>query len=379
MADILVKSIAYLLVTNNYVIPFLPALFGKFPGDQYYALIKYMFFFGITFLITFLIFMSHNSGSIKKEDLDKEKLSLWDVSMNDALTMMVIVLILYFGISMLLPVQLIKLEFDYIFNSIFIIVSFAIIGAIYAAITDINLKFKTVNGIKNIVLGVILLVLFVLYTLNDEAISGTIPGLNLIPPQVKQILNLAIKLGDPDNMDQDVLDKLKASLDGALSDGEFNRLLSLTKSALRVLPEPAQKLIDTIKSKQHILDKLLGPFDVSNSHKVKEVVANPLFKLLLTDPNYVINTVVEKAQDVAQDVAEQAQDVAEQAVASSKVIDTTEIENIPDIEATTDVAADIPTELPTDTNPEVVQEGGYINRNRIRSLKSKKIKPYKLV
>jgi len=61
------------------------------------------------------------------------------------------------------------------------------------------------------------------------------------------------------------------------------------------------------------------------------------------------------------------------------VIDTTEIENIPDIEATTDVAADIPTELPTDTNPEVVQEGGYINRNRIRSLKSKKIKPYKLV
>jgi len=325
MADILVKSFAYLLVTNNYIVPFLPVLFGKFQGDQYYALIKYMFFFGITFLITYLIFLSHNSGAIKKEDLEKEKLDLFSISLNDALTIMVIVFIIYFGVSMLMPIQFLKLEFDFFINSFIIITAFAIIGSIYAAITDSRLKFKTVSSTKNIVLSIILLVLFVLYTLNDDAISGTIPGFNLIPPQIKQVLNLALKINNLKNDESGAIDQLRTSLYGIVSDSEFDRLIYLTKVVLDIIPKPAMVFIDKFKSKTALLDKLLGPINFTHPEQMKKFVEHPLIKLFLNfDPNSVIEQAVSIGTDVAEGVVSKAietgSSVAEKAV--SKVIES---------------------------------------------------------
>jgi len=304
MADILLKSLAYLLVTNNYVIPFLPIIFGKFQGDQYYALIKYMFFFGITFLITYLIFLSHNSNAIKPDDLKNANLSIHQVSLNDALTIMVIVCILYFVISMWMPVQLLKLEFDFAINSILIITSFAIIGSIYAAITDSNIKLKTVSGTKNIVLSIILLVLFVLYTLYDDAISGTIPGLNLIPPQIKQVLNLALKINNLKDGDSGVTDQLKTSLSGIVTDAEFDRLLYLTKLILDIIPKPAMVILDKFKSKTALLDKLLGPINFTHPEQMKKFIDNPLIKLFLNfDPTSIATQAIDLGTSIASDGA----------------------------------------------------------------------------
>ena len=334
MADILVKSLAYLLVTNNYVIPFLPVIFGKFQGDQYYALIKYMFFFGITFLITYLIFLSHNSSSIKPDDLKNSNLSIHDVSLNDALTIMVIVFVLYFVISMWMPVQLLKLEFDFAVNSILIITSFAIIGSIYAAITDSNIKFKTVSGTKNIVLCIILLVLFVLYTLFDDAIAGTIPGLNLIPPQIKQILNLSLKISNLKDGNTAVVDQLKTSLNGIVTDAEFDRLLYLTKLILDIVPKPAMVLIDKFKSKTALLDKLLGPINFTHPEQMKKFVENPLIKLFLNfDPTSVAKTI-----DIGTIATGIATNVASKAIdTSSQVVDkiSNNIESVATTAATT--------------------------------------------
>jgi flagellar biosynthesis protein FlhB len=110
--DILTKAPLYIIATNPYIVPNIPILFGKLPGDEYYSLIKYVFFFLIIGIITFAIFSLHNktlSEDTSKNNDMKEIAKDWKTSLSDTVIMMFVVMLLYFLISVfIMPVQLIK-------------------------------------------------------------------------------------------------------------------------------------------------------------------------------------------------------------------------------------------------------------------------------
>ena len=70
--DILLKAPFYLIATNSFLVPKLPIIFGKHPGDEYYSAIKYFFFFVIILLITNAIFYTHNGRLANNPDTNAE-------------------------------------------------------------------------------------------------------------------------------------------------------------------------------------------------------------------------------------------------------------------------------------------------------------------
>ena len=300
--EILLKSFSYLVVTNNYIVPYAPYLFGQFPGSTNYAFVKNMFFFGLTFLITFLIYYSYNSTAITKEDLDKEKLDLKTVTLNDTLTMMLFVFIAFFIISMFPVVQILKIKFGAYMNSWLIFYNFALWGSLYMYLTSKNLKFKTVNNIKIIVLALLLFVLFIIYTINDSAISGTIPGFDFIPYQIKQILNVALKIQNLQQGKTEFLKELKENLKDTLNDTQFTKFEALLKAVLTIIPKKGigATIFEKFSKQSNVLDKLLGPVDLTQLDKFKEILKNPIIQLIL---NFDQNTIVQQAQEQAIRVA----------------------------------------------------------------------------
>lgn len=282
MSDLLYKSLLYGLVTNNYIVPNIPLLFGKFPGDPFYPILKNLFFFLFIFLITFFIFRSHNSNlDMFKLKSTTDAPDINSTTLNDSLTILIVVLTLYFLISLFItPIQLIKLEYDSTFNTIFFILFFAVVSFIYAIITDRNIKYKTVSNGKNNVMMIIVGILFFLYSMYDEQLSGSIPGLSLIPTDIRKLLNLSIKISTlTDNAE--FTDNLREKLSSILNDTQFDKFMNLIKVALSILPKPARMIINSFKSKTKILDKLLGTVDLNNISQLNKIIDSPLIKLLL--------------------------------------------------------------------------------------------------
>lgn len=286
--DTLLKAPLYIIATNPYLVPNLPILFGKLPGDEYYSLIKYFFFFLIIALITLGIFAAHNQNLANdptRSDDIKNAASNWKTTLSDSLTIMFVVMLLYFLISMLfLPVQLVKIEYEELFNSFFFIIAFGIISFVYTLITDNLVQGKNPNDLRTNIMGVGIVVLYILYILNDASISGGIPGLNLIPVQVRKLMNLAIKIdglrtgGNPLFLKEL---RMKLTEDGQITNMEVNKLIKLTGIALSSMPPVARAFIEKFKKQTNLLDKLLGPVDLNNITQMSEFIGNPIIKIML--------------------------------------------------------------------------------------------------
>ena len=286
--DILLKLPLYVIATNPYIVPNIPMIFGKFPGDEYYTLMKQVFFFLIMTIITYGIFASHNSNLANDPSKSEEMKNIaknWKTSLSDTVLVMFVVLLLYFLISMFfMPVQLIKIQFEEVFNSFFFVIAFGIIALIYALITD-NLAFaKDPNDIKTNIFSIGIVVLLVLFVLFDGQLSGGIPGLNLIPPQLRKLMNLALKInglstGDNPQFLKEITAKLTAS--GKVQGADVNKLIRLSGSALKSMPPIASEFIKNIKNQTKLLDKLLGPVDLGNVKQISDFIGNPLIKIML--------------------------------------------------------------------------------------------------
>lgn len=277
--DIIPKSLGYLIVTNPYIIPLAPMLFGQVPGDQYYALTKNLFFFIGVFVITMIIWHTHNSKSNNPQHKELQ------TTFKDSTTVMFIVLLAYFLVSILFPAtQLIKIQFEEIFNSIFFVLAFAIVGFAYSMISE-NISFiKTGGGnIRNIVFSSGILILFILYTLFDAQISGTIPGINFIPLQIRKMLNIAIKLNNARAGDPYFINSLTNELTstGQVSHDEVGKLINVAFVALSSIPEKGLMLLDKIKDNSTVLDKLLGPVDLTDLDMLIDYIGHPFVKMFL--------------------------------------------------------------------------------------------------
>jgi len=281
--DILFKSPLYLIATNKYIVPNIPILFGKFPGDDNYALIKNIFLFMIISIITYYIFSSYNKKLADSLTSDEEKNNItnFKTSLSDTVTVMFVVLSLYFAISMFLPVQLIKIEYDTVFNSIFFILAFAVVSLIYLFISN-NIKFiKNPNYIKISIFSLGIIILFILYIVFDSQLSGNIPGINLIPSQIKKLINIAIKV---DGADPQFLQDLKNNLitNSSIEASDFDKLMRLKDIAYSSMPSFAKSVLDKFKTRSKLLDKLLGPIDLENINQMSNIIDNPVIKIMLS-------------------------------------------------------------------------------------------------
>jgi hypothetical protein len=127
--------------------------------------------------------------------------------------------------------------------------------------------------------------MLVLYVLYDNQLSGGIPGINLIPPQIRKLMNLALKIdglrtgGNPQFL-REIKTKLMAS--GKVQGTEVDKLIHLSGIALSSMPPVARSFIDKFKKQTRVLDKLLGPVDLGNVNQVSEFLGNPLIKIMLS-------------------------------------------------------------------------------------------------
>jgi len=171
MADLLLSSLTYLLVTNKYVVPYIPYLLGITSFSPYYPIVKNAGFFFLTFLLTFIIFYIHNRRNPDYKDKNKNpnNIGIAKISYNDTLTVMFVVLLIYFLASILIPpVQFLKIKYDNTINSVFFVVAFGVISFLYAIITDNNIKIKTISGFKNTFLTIAIFILFGLYVMFND-------------------------------------------------------------------------------------------------------------------------------------------------------------------------------------------------------------------
>jgi hypothetical protein len=286
MANLLLSSLTYLLVTNKYVVPYLPYLLGITSFSPYYPLVKNAVFFFLTFLLTYIIFYIHNRRNPDYKDKTKnpKNFSIGSISYNDTLTVMFVVLLIYFLISVLIfAVPILKITFDTTFDSIFFVVAFGVISFLYAIITDYSIKLKTISAFKNTFLTIAIFILFALYTVFNDKISGSLPGLNLIPNNVKRLINLSIKMSIA--KEADLKKSLKDIFKDSLTDDAINKFVKLIKAAFGIIPETGRKIIDKFKGQTHILDKLLGgPIEINQQYakQLKEIIDNPMIKLALS-------------------------------------------------------------------------------------------------
>jgi hypothetical protein len=287
--DTLLKAPLYIIATNPYIVPNLPLLFGKFPGDEYYSLMKYVFFFLFIAIITYAIFSSHNGqladDSSKSEEM-KNIAKEGKTTLADTVIIMFVVMFIYFLISVFFfPVQLIKVQYEAAFNSIFFVVAFGLISFIYTLITDNMLDAKKASDLKTNVFGIGLTILLILYVLFDGQISGSVPGLDLIPPQIRKLMNLSIKIdairsGGDTMFINELKDKLTSS--GRVTASEVDKLIRISAVALDSMPPIARSFIDRFKNQTNTIDKLLGPVDIDNVSQMADFIGNPLVKIMLS-------------------------------------------------------------------------------------------------
>lgn len=262
-----------LMWSNQYVINNIPYLFRIMPGDNYYSLIKYFFLFIVIFLIIYLTLYS-NTEKDKKENS----------TYSDTIIIMSIVLTLYFIVSLFPAIQLLKLKFETTFNVIFFSISFFIITFIYTTVFNNNVS---TNNIKNTLFGVFILILFILYVIFDETLTGTIPGVNILPPFVRKLLHIAIKLNlinDSSNANIIEFNKFKQNMlsTNKISNDEFTKLMIVLKIILKSTPKTLLSVIDKFKKETDILNKLLGTVNVDSIDNIASIIHNPFVKLLLT-------------------------------------------------------------------------------------------------
>jgi hypothetical protein len=184
------------------------------------------------------------------------------------------------------------MEYEEIFNSIFFVLAFGLISFVYTLVTDNIAIAKKQNDVKTNIFSIGVVVLLVLYVLYDDKLVGGLPGINLIPVQIRKLMNIALKINSlRDGNNYNFINNLKSNLtaNNQVSEADVDNLVYLSRIALKSIPKPAQMFIDRFKDKTQLLDKMLGPVDLKNTSQISNFMANPLIKMMLTivGGNYV--------------------------------------------------------------------------------------------
>lgn len=320
MAEIIPLSFAFYIVTNKYF-KYLPILLGKPPGDVYYPIVKNLLFFIVSFLITLSIFYFHNNNKLNLDDLKKRNLSLFDVTLSDTLTIMLIVFSIYFAISILPIISIPKIMFESKINTALIVIIFSIVSLIYTLITDSRINYKYVSTTKNVGFSIGLFILFFLFVLYDDQISGSIPGFGLIPPKLKTIINIALQIENG----VDIKSKIIANQEAiGVSNEEINNLLFTANLFLKHVPSKARFIIDKIKDNQEIIEKIFG--SANSVEDFKQLFSDPLVHGILDAQQQLKEIITSQAAGISTSIASKINpDIVESITSiASDVINTTE-------------------------------------------------------